>query len=224
MNQFPIFIISRDRLSCLVDLVSWLEKCGHQNIFIVDNDSTYEPLLEWYKTTSHIVLFQYENTGHNGIWRNGVIEKYASDKFYVVTDPDVVPVENCPTDAVDFFYSLLLRYPHITKAGFSLKIDDIPNCFKFKNEVISHESNYMNGPSPEEGVIFAPIDTTFALYRPGSDASIHSCIRTKAPYEARHIPWYIDSSNIDEEEKYYREHMSTRINSWNQDVKPWWMK
>lgn len=224
MNQFPIFIISRDRLSCLQQLVAWLEKAGHERIYIVDNDSTYEPLLEWYKTTPHEILWQYGNTGHNGIWYNGTIEKVAGDDYFVVTDPDVVPTEECPLDAVDYFKSLLDRFPDRTKAGFSLKIDDLPDHYKFKNEVIAHEGNYMSWGDPRENFVFAPIDTTFALYLPYASPDISFSVRTKAPYEARHLPWYIDSNNIDQEEKYYREHMSTTVNSWNQDEKPRWLR
>jgi hypothetical protein len=222
-NKFPIFIINRDRVSCLIQLIDWLEKAGHENIFIIDNDSTYEPLIEFYKNTNHTVLYQNKNTGHNGIWYNGIIEKYAKDKFFIVSDPDVVPIKECPLDAVDLFHSLLIKYPDRIKAGFSLKINDIPDHFKFKSEVIKHESGYMDGPSPEDGIVFAPIDTTFALYRPGAGAGLHSCIRTKYPYEARHIPWYINSSSLDEEELYYRSRMSKEINSWNQDSKPRWL-
>lgn len=190
----------------------------------MDNDSTYEPLLEWYKTTPHEILWQYGNTGHNGIWYNGTIEKVAGDDYFVVTDPDVVPTEECPLDAVDYFKSLLDRFPDRTKAGFSLKIDDLPDHYKFKNEVIAHEGNYMSWGDPRENFVFAPIDTTFALYRPHESPDISFSVRTKAPYEARHLPWYINSSVLDPEEVYYRGHMSTNINSWNQDEKPRWLR
>lgn len=224
MNQFPIFIISRDRLSCLRKLIEWLEKAGHERIYIIDNDSTFEPLLNWYEKTPHKVLYQYNNTGHIGAWGNGTIAEYARDEFYVVSDPDIVPTEECPLDAVDYFHQLLNKYSDRTKAGFSLKIDDIPDHYKFKKEVIKHETQYLGWGGPEPGCLFAPIDTTFALYRPNSGPDISYSIRTLKPYEARHLPWYLDSNSLDDEERYYREYMLPTINSWNQDKPPHWIR
>jgi hypothetical protein len=224
MNQFPIFIISRDRLTCLRQLVAWLEKAGHERIFIVDNGSTFEPILDWYRGVSHTVLYQGGNTGHNGIWYNGTLDRHAGDEFFVVTDPDVVPTEECPLDAVDHFRSLLDRYNNRTKVGFHLKLDDLPDHYKFKQEVLIHESQYLTWGGPDPDCVFAPIDTTFALYRPRAGPDIGFSVRTRHPYEARHLPWYLDSNNIDDEEKHYRQHMNIAINSWNQDVRPWWLR
>ncbi len=49
ISQIPIFINSRDRLGTLRDLVNWLKKAGQQRIYILDNDSSYAPLLEYYR-------------------------------------------------------------------------------------------------------------------------------------------------------------------------------
>ena len=52
----PIFINCRDRITCLSVLVDWLEKAGHENIYLLDNDSSYPPLLEYYEQTPHTVV------------------------------------------------------------------------------------------------------------------------------------------------------------------------
>ena len=52
----------------------------------------------------------------------------------------------------------------------------------------------------------APIDTTFALYRPNikGGAFFHDfMIRTGGQYQAKHLPWYNDDDNLTEEERYY---------------------
>ncbi len=224
MNQYPILIICRDRLSCLLQLLNWLEGAGHERIYLMDNDSTYEPLLEYYETTPHQVVRLGFNSGHTGIWNTGYVDKIAGDEHFVVTDPDVIPVEECPLDAVDYFRGILDRHADRTKAGFTLKIDDLPDHFKYKKEVIRHESQYANWGGPEPRCNFAPIDTTFALYKPHAQPDISYSVRTTKPYEARHLPWYIDTSNLDDEELYYRQHANPDITSWNKDDLPGWLK
>ena len=50
----------------------------------------------------------------------------------------------------------------------------------------------------------APIDTTFAVYKPyfkGEFIDIQQLyLRTGFPYSVRHLPWYVDNNNLTEEE------------------------
>jgi len=56
----------------------------------------------------------------------------------------------------------------------------------------------------------APIDTTFALYRPYvRGGSWLKALRSDAPYLARHLPWYQDPNHLDEEEAYYQNQAQT---------------
>ena len=125
-HDVPVFVNCRDRVSSLRLLVSWLERAGHERIHLVDNDSTYEPLLEYYETTPHTVVRLGANCGHLAPWTMGVIEHHARGP-YVVTDPDVVPTEECPPDAVARLLELLDRHPGHVKAGLGLVIDDLPD-------------------------------------------------------------------------------------------------
>src|ERR1022692_1300433 len=72
MSTFPIFIISRDRLTPLRSLVEWLERAGHERIIIIDNDSTYPPLRDWYEGISHQIIYLGENVGCNAFWTRDV--------------------------------------------------------------------------------------------------------------------------------------------------------
>jgi hypothetical protein len=115
----------------------------------------------------------------------------------------VVPADECPLDALTYFEELLQQYPTISKVGFGLRLDDLPDHYAHKESVLTWEQQFWRRPL-RPGVYFAPIDTTFALYRPGSGFVIDSAVRTGPPYIARHDTWYLDLANPSDEEKYYR--------------------
>ena len=58
----------------------------------------------------------------------------------------------------------------------------------------------------EKELYLAPVDTTFALYRPNASSKANWHIRnfrTGGIYVAHHIPWYNDSENLSEKELFY---------------------
>jgi hypothetical protein len=125
----------------------------------------------------------------------------------------VVPIEKCPLNAIEYFYKLLDRYPDITKVGFGLKIDDLPDYYPRKNEVIAWENQFWENEL-EPGIFKADIDTTFALYRPNTwGQQWKSALRTGFPYLVRHLPWYVDPMNLDVEEIYFAKEI-TKISTW----------
>ena len=133
----PILINCRDRVSSLLELIGWLEAAGHQEIYLLDNDSIYEPLLDYYRSTPHTVLRLGANYGRLAPWvAPGVIDR-TSGRSFVFTDPDIVPVAECPLDAVAHFAELLERFPAIAKAGFGLRIDDLPDHYVHKRDVVA---------------------------------------------------------------------------------------
>lgn len=204
-KKIPIIINNFNRLDTMKQLIGSLEKRGYYNIYIIDNFSSYPPLLEYYKTCKYPVFRLDKNIGMNALWGSGLIEKFRND-YFVYTDSDMVPVEECPDDFMLFFLQVLKKHKLAQKAGFSLKIDDLPDCYAMKDVVISVEKDYYRYQH-EEMLYWAPIATTFALYRPRAKR-IHGnyyieMYRTAYPYMARHLPWYMDSKNPDEENSYY---------------------
>jgi hypothetical protein len=204
-KQIPIIINNFNRLDSMKLLIESLEKRGYTNIYIIDNLSTYPPLLKYYDTSCHQVFRLDRNIGMTALWESGIYRKFKND-FFVYTDSDVVPVDECPDDFLLFFLKTLKKYRLAQKVGFSLKIDDLPDCYAMKNEVISWEKQFF-GRKRGDLLYYAPIDTTFALYRPrGKRKHANFNIemyRAAFPYMARHLPWYIDSENPDDENRYY---------------------
>ena len=208
IENIPIIINNRNRLTYMIKLINRLKEMNYNNIIILDNASTYPPLLEFYKKTDCEVIFLGENLGYNSLEKIPLYLKLRKN-YFVYTDPDVIPIENCPKDFMKLFYQKLKKYPLLQKVGFSLKIDDLPGHYGQKDDVLKWEGQFYN--SKIDDVLFnARIDTTFALHRPYARISTkgrYKMARTAYPYQARHLPWYIDTTNISEEEKYYIDHV-----------------
>lgn len=215
----PVVIISRDRFDCLRQLVSWLESTpGVGEIHIVDNASTWPPLVEYLDASPHTVHRLGVNLGHHAPWITGLISEISQGPF-VVTDPDVIPDPDCPHDVLAHFRAILDRHPGIDKVGFGLRIDDLPDSFAHRDAVVRWESRFWTD-AVEPGVYRAEIDTTFAVYRPGRDHKGFNALRTGPPYVARHLPWYAPTASPTAEEIYYREHADPAIASWTGDELP----
>jgi glycosyltransferase involved in cell wall biosynthesis len=203
-KDIPIIINNYNRLEYLKMLIDSLTSRGYNNIHILDNNSTYPPLLEYYKNCSFSVIPLDKNFGYKALWKSGVFDKF-KHSYYVYTDSDMEISAECPDDFMLHFLDILKRYPLSQKVGFGLRIDDLPDHFANKESVIKHESQFWT-KEIEHGVYRADIDTTFALYRPyckGVASKYQEVYRTGVPYLIRHLPWYVNTNNMSDEELYY---------------------
>jgi hypothetical protein len=222
----PVFVNCFNRVSMLRLLVEWLLDMGQRRVILLDNASTYPPLLAYYHdlaTEARVIVVQLgSNLGHTALWTSGLLDRLGwTAGSFVYTDPDVLPDPDCPRDFLQHFAAILEQHPAAKKAGFGLRIDDLPLCYRFRAEVQDWEAQFWEVPLAE-GQYLAPIDTTFALYRGGtawtaqtiSAAKIHA-IRTGFPYIARHLDWYMDTEHPTDEQLYYRAHAIPGITSWS---------
>lgn len=210
LKNIPIIINNFNRLTFLKMLIEALEKRGYNNIFIIDNASTYPPLLNYYATIPYKIFYLKDNVGYLALWQTGIYKQF-KNQYFVYTDSDVVPIDDCPDDFLTYFFSLMQRYPRASKVGFALKIDDIPITCKNRAQIYQWETKFWQYPLGKD-IYRAAIDTTFALYRPNvkGGAYFHDfMIRTAGLYLAKHMPWYNDDENLSEEEKYYITHTKT---------------
>lgn len=204
-NNIPIIINNRNHFTYLLRLISFLEKNNYKNIIILDNASTYKPLLEYYQTCKHRIVYLNENLGFMAINKCNLWNE-VSNKYFVYTDPDILPIEECPINFIKYFITIMEKDLFLAKVGFSLKIDDIPDHYSNKEKVINWESQFWKNKR-NDGNYSASIDTTFALYAPGVKSSFLSITRkhcrTGYPYQARHLPWYEDSDNLPDDIAFY---------------------
>ena len=220
-KDIPIVINNFNRLTTLRQLIASLEKRGLRNIYILDNDSTYPPLLDYYKQTPYEVIYLHRNVGFKALWKASDVRHRFCKDYYIYTDSDVVLDEACPDDVVDRLLHLLKdKYKCAAKIGLSLRIDDLPDCYAQKSKVIEWESRFYKEEN-EDYLFRAPVDTTIALYRPRVGLSRSRAVeayRTAAPYRLKHLPWYMDSKALSEEEAYYIAHCS-RATAWSSAAK-----
>ena len=200
-------------------MLSWLEQYGYKNIIIIDNASDYEPLLEFYKTCPYKIIRMDKNYGHRVFYEHPKFFWKRVFTFYILTDPDLAPVEDCPGDFVEQFIRIMLAHHEYHKTGFSLKIDDLPDDYYLKKEVIQWESKFyehdIQDPHFNYKIYEAPLDTTFALTSPKIYilGGMYKAVRTGTPYQLRHLPWYI--TEINQENENYNRTIRSGITNWN---------
>lgn len=199
-------------MTCLRALIEWLERAGHERITILDNASTYPPLLDYLHASPHTVVHLGRNLGKQAVWLAGL----APNEHFVYTDPDIVPTEHCPLDAVERLRSALDRLPQYPKAGLGLYLDDLPSTLD--RDLVTWEQGTTIRGDDLGDVYASAIDTTFAMYRPGG-GFVYQGVRTKAPYEARHTGWYSECEPTDED-LYYLAHADAGVeaSSWKARV------
>lgn len=218
-EQYPIFITTRDRVECVVEQTNWLKSVGQEEIYIVDNDSSYPPMMDWLSDT-HYKVIRSANVGNTSPWVSGAIADYAKERYFVTSDPDIVPLDSCPPDVFDYFRDTLAGISpkmDVPKISFGLKLDDLPDHYKHKALALSRHGKCQADRQRVEGGKFFSCanDAIMALHRPNHPKSVRGW-RADNPYVARHTSWYDDLADMTEELAYYMEHaLGGGITNWS---------
>ena len=217
----PVYINVFNRLTTSRKLCEQIAALDNAVPVIIDNNSTWEPLLDWYQHCPFEVIRLTENLGHHSPWKCGATER-PNEGFYCVTDCDL-DLEGVPADLM-----AVLRIPltscisgacGIKKCGVSLRIDDLPS---YQTDVAKWERQFWRRPIAGGRYYRAPIDTTLCMYPATLPASRAMqvvgipTLRAGEPYTARHMPWYLDPTNLDEENRNYFA-TANSSNSWRPD-------
>jgi hypothetical protein len=202
-------------------MIGEIQRMGDVHIIIVDNASTYPPLLEWYVSAPCEVVMLKDNLGPRAPWTSGVISGLTKD-VYIVTDPDL-DLSGLPANTIAYLDNGLSK-PGVWKVGLSLRLDDLPNT-SIANAAKNWEQRFW-GCYTGDGYYVAPVDTTFALYNRKTvpediGGFINGALRAAPPYSARHLPWYLTPDTVTEEEKHYLSAATcgTSGSFWNQSIK-----
>jgi hypothetical protein len=180
---------------------------GVGEIIIVDNDSTYPPLLEWYATNPCRIERLNDNLGMGAPWASEIV-KQLNGVPYVLTDPDM-GLEDTPDDTLLYLFDKLNTL-QLDKVGLGLDWQIVEKKSPYYERLNVYEKNRWSNSPVIDGVhTEVQIDTTFALYN--VDHYFIGGGSTTFPYVARHYPWEfsIEEARNNEEFMYYMDNATS---------------
>lgn len=209
--MIPLFVNCRDRCDTVIELVEWAQRLPNVAIYLVDNASTYTPLLDYYRRTAATVLFAGENVGPRAPWRF-IRERLNGQQFFAVTDCDL-DLSAVPLDVVDLCAECLRQQESLVKVGCALRLDGLSP----EHVAVSREAEYWHSRLQQHVMLndrcleayAAPIDTTFAVYRAdGPQGTFYGpALRLAGEYACRHRPWHYTAATLPADERYYLDHL-----------------
>jgi len=206
--KIPVIINNRNFLTWPKAMVERIKEYdGVGEIIIVDNNSTYPPLLEWYATNPCRIERLNDNLGMGAPWVSEVVKKL-NGAPYVLTDPDM-GLEDTPDDTLLYLFDKLNSL-QLDKVGLGLDWQIVEKKSPYYERLNVYEKNRWSNSPVKDGVhTEVQIDTTFALYN--VDHYFIGGGSTTFPYVARHYPWEfsIEEARNSEEFMYYMDNATS---------------
>lgn len=210
--MIPIFIKNMDThyAVTMAEQLIQAQLEGVGRITILDTGSTEPDLPDLYRSlvdrhgedVVKVVLFG-ENFGIHSLWNVPYDWGQEVSDFYVCTDSDL----NCsslPSDTLAMLAATMKADSTLIKAGLALRLDDLTPDNSLEADYIREEQAKdwercyplsFRGRSIE--AYGATIDTTFALYRKGSNwGGYLPSVRVAGEYQVRHVPWYYTDETV----------------------------
>jgi hypothetical protein len=190
MSEIPIIIIAWNNLTFVKSFLNQIKKFNHP-IIILDNNSSYLPLLNFYKILTNDptikVIYMDKNYGHL------VYKTFANilPDIFILSDPDLLLNHKMPSDAIKQLLDISNKYK-ASRVGLALDLSDACNFIKgdYGKLVYNIESTYYRKPIEDSHyeLYKAPIDTTFCLINKKIESDLQ--IRVGGDFTAKHLPWY----------------------------------
>lgn len=216
-KNMPALIIGYNQLTFIRNMVKQLEKYT-SDIIIVDNNSSYPHLLDYYKNEfKYTLLRQKHNYGYR-VYQRQFIQNLVGD-IYILTDPDLTLNPNLPNNFLQELIGIS-NYYNAQRVGFALDIffDDLRTDVTYRGKSIQEwESNFWKNPlpytiNPNLKLYRAVIDTTFCLIHRRHHPNIN--IRVAGDFTCDHIPWHKDFRNQLEEGEYEYYFKNNNTTNW----------
>jgi glycosyltransferase involved in cell wall biosynthesis len=195
-SKIPAVIIVYNQLTYLKNMVQQLEPFV-EKIIVVDNKSTYQPLLDYYdKEFKHTLIRRDVNAGPRSVYTCPIIQEMVGD-VYIVTDPDILFNPKLPSNFIEDFLEISHQFK-AHRVGFALNVtdDDIRTDLiyqrtytvplweqkfwrRWKKRIYKNHELYLCG-----------VDTTFCLNNRVYRGEKELAIRVAGDCTAIHMPWH----------------------------------
>lgn len=191
-KNMTALIIGYNQYTYIKNMVQQLEKYT-SDIIVVDNASTYQPLLDYYDQDFKYTLLRQKFNYGVYICNGEYVQKLVGD-VYLLSDPDLKFNPNLPDNFIQELVGISNHF-QANKVGFALNItaDDIRTDLLLTGVTMQmHESVFWKDPlsfppNPSLELYRADIDTTFCLVnrRYGGFP-----IRVAGDFTCFHLPWH----------------------------------
>lgn len=225
-HKVPVVVNSYNQPTYLRMMLTQLKRLGCRKLFVLDQGSTYPPLLDYLREIDKevTVIRLRENHGPHWLFTSGMVSLLP--EFFIYTDPDILFPATMPCS----FVADMIRVARATRAakvGLALDISRPDNIKQLhvtiggaEYTIAEWERQFWRKPIRFRHfeVYKAPVDTTFALYNRDrfepeikkfqiGDAyycmEMPASYRLAGPYTSVHMPWMLDDPIPLDELDYY---------------------
>jgi hypothetical protein len=197
-SSIPVVTIAYNNLTFVRSFVPQLQRITNK-VIILDNASTYPPLLVYYEEIQRElgekieIRKMTENYGHN-VWKR---ELSTLPSVFGLSDPDLELNPEMPDDCLEQFLAISNKYCQ-RKVGAALDISEPDKLIKSNNyccgkSIYEWELQLWRNRQPDNTyeLYNDGIDTTFCLVNTSFEKGEHN-IRVAGNFTCKHLPWYID--------------------------------
>jgi hypothetical protein len=197
--------------------VNQLKVLNVENIIILDNNSTYKPMLELLNEleNEHQIIRLGYNRGPHYALRDS--EFYSNlPNYFCLSDPDLELSPNLPENFIDTFVEISNQYK-IGKVGFALEVpkeEEFAQLYmnldgklwNMREWEMQFWENSIGKTTDGDDLYLTTLDTTFALYnkiyfKPNDR---YKSIRVSGKFTAKHLGFYSQENIPKYELMYYR--------------------
>ncbi|MBW3616973.1 MAG: glycosyltransferase [Proteobacteria bacterium] len=228
-SQVPVLINCFNQPTYLRMMLDQLSRLGCRNLVVVDQASTYPPLVRLLAEIERevTVIRLRDNNGPHWLFTSGFSSMLP--EYFIYTDPDIQFPADMPRSLIRDLMRVS-RAASATKVGLALDISRPENIKRVGlpigesvYTIPEWERQFWRRPIRFRGfeVYKAPVDTTFALYhrarfdehvRNFRAENVYYCMdmpgsyRLAGRYTSIHLPWMLDDPIPEEELAHYVAH------------------
>jgi hypothetical protein len=215
-KSLPIYIPCFNNPTYTKQMIDQLSSYGLHNLTLIDNASTYRPMLKLLDQCAKQfnVIRLNKNLGPRHLVLDPINYHLLPDLF-CLTDPDLKFNIRMPANFIAQLVLLSNKY-EIGKVGLALSIADRDQMhdrnYKLETDlkIWEHEQQYWNEEIEKlesgDPVYKADIDTTFSVYNKKffEKTGFFRALRVAGTFTCRHMPWYRDNGMPAKEEDFYK--------------------